>query len=312
MLFHMLFMNIMENTAFPHDWQLRNVTSINPSSHFLTIYKRKVHELSVSLYGSLWFLDTRRRWVGGFGGRGRSDSVSQCCSHTGQSVGRMMWLLSCQSNNGQVTLHLIRTSRMPSQTYTLRSNTHTQRERKLCWRVLVCHQVSLTPLTVIPVIISSSDRKTDSGSWKKGVRQIGGYTNNKFGMLLCRCTLGVCYLYISIFTIPGKAWNGTCLRHKVLKQAVQTRLITVSSEGSFWRQNEPCYTWLDKHAAQWAVTSLASKYEMGKNNFNHFSITFKVSGSCSCENGASSRLATEVVREFKEEMNNRVRANKVS
>lgn len=74
MLFHMLFMNIMENISFPHDLQLRNVTSINPA-HFLIIYKRKVHELSVSLYGRLRFLQTQE---GEWEGLGGWDEVTAC------------------------------------------------------------------------------------------------------------------------------------------------------------------------------------------------------------------------------------------
>lgn len=70
-------MNIMENTAFPHDLQLRNVTSINPSSHFLIIYKRKVHELSVFM-GACGFYRHKKKVSGRVWGGG--DEVTVCHS----------------------------------------------------------------------------------------------------------------------------------------------------------------------------------------------------------------------------------------
>ncbi len=61
----------------------------------------------------------------------------------------------------------------------------------------MCHHVSLTPLTVIPVIISSSvreDRLTDAelGKSETDRRATGGHGNNNFvPVILCMCTLAL-------------------------------------------------------------------------------------------------------------------------
>lgn len=125
----------------------------------------------------------------------------ECVVVLGQSVGWMMWLLSCQSNNGQVTLHLsnihmrTHTNYMSSQTYTLQSNTHTKREKVMLEDSSVSSSLShASHCDPCNYLLFWKGRQTHGAGKKQWDRcATGGHSNNKFvSALLCMCTLSVC------------------------------------------------------------------------------------------------------------------------
>lgn len=72
----------------------------------------------------------------------------------------------------------------------LHTHTHTE------WEKVMLDQVSLT---VIPVIISSSEREDRLGELGTVRQMLRGSNNNKLWKLVCMCVSAVSYLYIHSF-----------------------------------------------------------------------------------------------------------------